>query len=76
MNGVEGIDYVVTECGHCKGGGKCTCLDCACRFRSKASNTDVNNLDIGTSVVRCSICGGVGKVVFWCPKGSSGKTAK
>ena len=28
MKGTEGIDYVITECGHCKGTGKCTCYDC------------------------------------------------
>ena len=28
MKGTEGIDYVITECGHCKGDGKCDCFQC------------------------------------------------
>jgi len=78
MKGTEGIDYVITECGHCKGNGKCNCYQCL----FEAANRDLFARASGTPTigdrnqkieyfkgkefeVPCSICEGIGKVVFW-----------
>ena len=77
MKGTEGIDYVITECGHCKGNGKCNCYDC---LEASAVRTVLNEdgtyyphirdahikcLKENDDSVFCTICKGVGKVVFW-----------
>ncbi|MCD4677404.1 MAG: hypothetical protein K8S18_15635 [Desulfobacula sp.] len=87
MKGTEGIDYVITECGHCKGSGKCSCYDCYIPIAKMNRNRinkreieeagvwgtpnkttvdyEIDKLKKSQGVVKCSICKGVGKVVFW-----------
>jgi hypothetical protein len=77
MKGTEGIDYVVTECGHCSGEGKCGCY--SCRYEAavravadskgvyflKQRDEKMEELQAEEVQVKCTICRGVGKVVFW-----------
>ena len=81
MKGTEGIDCVITECGHCKGSGKCNCHSCITKsseeyfkkdnsqrygFFGKDSFPDyIKGLKEEKAFVNCNICKGVGKVVFW-----------
>ena len=93
MKGTEGVDYVITECAHCEGTGKCVCHDC--HFRAAMRNVDkvpvetmdgdygvdpsdpdvcynkysrnclLSEYNDGEVEVLCSVCKGVGRVVFW-----------
>ena len=80
MKGTEGIDYVITECSHCKGSGKCACYDClepaAERGTDEFLNDNVSDYSNRKEAkilalqkkgfeVKCTVCEGVGKVVFW-----------
>lgn len=84
MKGTEGIDYVVTECGHCKGEGKCNCFDCLYTAATDAAPTDdhgdyriserdrkIEYLQEKKFSAKCTVCRGVGKVVFWREKSDS-----
>jgi hypothetical protein len=70
MPGIEGVDYVITECGHCKGTGKCACKGCAVKAWNELKQDlgleeffDMFDRDLDNLV--CSACAGSGKVVFW-----------
>jgi len=77
MKGTEGIDYVITECSHCKGSGKCACYDCLCDSAIDAVKDEDGDYNVGSRDVKivylkeegfevtCKVCKGVGKVVFW-----------
>jgi hypothetical protein len=78
MKGTEGIDYVITQCGHCEGSGKCRCYNCLCATAIDVIHEDdkhmydiddrddkIKELEDNGFMVRCNICKGVGKVVFW-----------
>ena len=75
MKGTEGIDYVITECGHCKGTGKCACYNCLAAAAVEAVDNSTSVYDEASSQityltekgyeVTCNVCKGVGKVVFW-----------
>ena len=76
MKGTEGIDYVITECSHCKGSGKCKCYNClyataiAVVGRVELVGTGIRDLKIKELKkegfeVTCTVCEGVGKMVFW-----------
>ncbi len=77
MKGTEGIDYVITECGHCTSTGKCDCHNCLAReatnmsintsgeYHLAARDERISDLKEGEFMVKCTVCAGVGKVVFW-----------
>lgn len=90
MKGTEGVDYVITECSHCKGSGKCKCYDClyAAAVNIVPKNSDNPFFVLSTKSelqsdlerkrdmkieyfkkqdfeMKCTVCEGVGKVVFW-----------
>jgi hypothetical protein len=78
MKGTEGIDYVITECGHCKGAGRCDCYDCYKvaaiaavprdedgYYKIAARDVKIEELNEKKYQVKCDVCQGVGKVVFW-----------
>ena len=80
MKGTEGIDYVILECGHCNGSGKCRCYDCVTHRAKKTINEDTNldqwEMPEGIKIkieeiinneweVKCTVCEGCGKIVFW-----------
>ena len=78
--GIEGIDYLVTECGHCNGNGKCACVDCIFfvaekavtdtkgRYATSDRNSQIDYFLEKKLEAKCSVCNGVGKVVFWRPR--------
>lgn len=75
MKGTEGIDYVITECSHCKGSGKCKCYNCyydaALTIVVSRGGTNygvdkkIKDFENEGFEVKCTVCKGVGKVVFW-----------
>jgi hypothetical protein len=76
VKGIEGIDYVITECSHCEGSGKCRCFDCCCNVVERLPDEKVNDVEYYAfkmnkelkklqENVKCSTCKGAGKVVFW-----------
>ncbi len=80
MKGTEGIDYVITECSHCKGSGKCACYECLeptakrdiVRFHDDSDNellkrkkAEIDTLKKKGFEMKCTVCKGVGKIVFW-----------
>jgi len=77
MKGTEGIDYIITECGHCKGSAECDCYEClviaATKMVTEKDGTynlglrkyEVTRLQEDDVKVKCSVCKGTGKLVFW-----------